>query len=222
MNLASPSLESRDSALLSVQRLGLIEYQVALDQQRLIHSEVVGRTRENTLLLLEHPSVYTAGKRTSLEERPTNGLPVIDVDSGGKITWHGPGQIVGYPIIKLAKPTELVGFVRELESALIKVCAEFGIAASRVDGRSGVWVATNGAPRKIAAIGIRVASGVSMHCVALNVNPDLAAFSQIIPCGINDAEVTSLALELGRPITSSEVLPIVEKYLTQSLVKVGV
>ena len=222
MNLASPSLESRDSALLSVQRLGLIEYQVALDQQRLIHSEVVGRTRENTLLLLEHPSVYTAGKRTSLEERPTNGLQVIDVDRGGKITWHGPGQIVGYPIIKLAKPTELVGFVRELESALIKVCAEFGIAASRVDGRSGVWVATNGAPRKIAAIGIRVASGVSMHGVALNVNPDLAAFSQIIPCGINDAEVTSLALELGRPITSSEVLPIVEKYLTQSLVKVGV
>lgn len=222
MNLASPSLESRDSALLSVQRLGLIEYQVALDQQRLIHSEVVGRTRENTLLLLEHPSVYTAGKRTSLEERPTNGLPVIDVDRGGKITWHGPGQIVGYPIIKLAKPTELVGFVRELESALIKVCAEFGIAASRVDGRSGVWVATNGAPRKIAAIGIRVASGVSMHGFALNVNPDLAAFSQIIPCGINDAEVTSLALELGRPITSSEVLPIVEKYLTQSLVKVGV
>ena len=195
---------------------------MALDQQRLIHSEVVGRTRENTLLLLEHPSVYTAGKRTSLEERPTNGLPVIDVDRGGKITWHGPGQIVGYPIIKLAKPTELVGFVRELESALIKVCAEFGIAASRVDGRSGVWVATNGAPRKIAAIGIRVASGVSMHGVALNVNPDLAAFSQIIPCGINDAEVTSLALELGRPITSSEVLPIVEKYLTQSLVKVGV
>ena len=115
-----------------------------------------------------------------------------------------------------------MGFVRELESALIKVCAEFGIAASRVDGRSGVWVATNGAPRKIAAIGIRVASGVSMHGVALNVNPDLAAFSQIIPCGINDAEVTSLALELGRPITSSEVLPIVEKYLTQSLVKVGV
>ena len=222
MNLASPSLESRDSALLSVQRLGLIEYQVALDQQRLIHSEVVGRTRENTLLLLEHPSVYTAGKRTSLEERPTNGLPVIDVDRGGKITWHGPGQIVGYPIIKLAKPTELVGFVRELESALIKVCAEFGIAASRVDGRSGVWVATNGAPRKIAAIGIRVASGVSMHGFALNVNPDVAAFSQIIPCGINDAEVTSLDLELGRPITSSEVLPIVEKYLTQSLVKVGV
>ena len=222
MNLASPSLESRDSALLSVQRLGLIEYQVALDQQRLIHSEVVGRTRENTLLLLEHPSVYTAGKRTSLEERPTNGLPVIDVDRGGKITWHGPGHIVGYPIIKLAKPTELVGFVRELESALIKVCAEFGIAASRVDGRSGVWVATNGAPRKIAAIGIRVASCVSMHGVALNVHPDLAAFSQIIPCGINDAEVTSLALELGRPITSSEVLPIVEKYLTQSLVKVGV
>lgn len=222
MNLASPSLESRDSALLSVQRLGLIEYQVALDQQRLIHSEVVGRTRENTLLLLEHPSVYTAGKRTSLEERPTNGLPVIDVDRGGKITWHGPGQIVGYPIIKLAKPTELVGFVRELESALIKVCAEFGIAASRVDGRSGVWVATNGAPRKIAAIGIRVASGVSMHGFALNVNPDLAAFSQIIPCGINDAEVTSLDLELGRPITSSEVLPIVERYLTQSLVKVGV
>jgi lipoyl(octanoyl) transferase len=222
MNLASPSLESSDSALLSVQKLGLIEYQVALDQQRLIHSEVASQARENTLLLLEHPSIYTAGKRTSLEERPTNGLPVIDVDRGGKITWHGPGQIVGYPIIKLAKPTELVGFVRELESALIKVCAEFGIVATRVDGRSGVWVATNGAPRKIAEIGIRVASGVSMHGFALNVNPDLAAFSQIIPCGINDAEVTSLALELGRPITSPEVLPIVEKYLTQSLVKVGV
>lgn len=222
MNLASPSLESSGSALLSVQRLGLIEYHVALDQQRLIHSEVASRARENTLLLLEHPSVYTAGKRTSLEERPTNGLPVIDVDRGGKITWHGPGQIVGYPIIKLAKPTELVGFVRELESSLIKVCAEIGIVAIRVEGRSGVWVATDGTPRKIAAIGIRVASGVSMHGFALNVNPDLLAFSQIIPCGINDAEVTSLARELGRPITSSEVLPIVEKYLTQSLVKVGV
>ena len=222
MNLASPSLESASSALLSVQRLGLIEYQVALAQQRLIHSEVVKQTRENTLLLLEHPSVYTAGKRTSLEERPTNGTPVIDVDRGGKITWHGPGQIVGYPIIKLSKPTELVGFVRELESALIRVCAEFGITATRVDGRSGVWVATDTAPRKIAAIGIRVASGVSMHGFALNVNPDLSAFSQIIPCGINDAEVTSLTLELGRPITSPEVLPIVEKYLTQSLVKVGV
>lgn len=222
MNLASSPLESATTASLFIQKLGLVEYQTALELQRLIHAEVADNSRANTLLLLEHPSIYTAGKRTSLEERPTNGTPVIDVDRGGKITWHGPGQIVGYPIIRLAKPTELVGFVRELEGALIQVCAEFGISAERVDGRSGVWIATKESPRKIAAIGIRVASGVSMHGFALNVSPDLTAFSQIIPCGINDAEVTSLALELGRPITSSEVLPIVEKYLTQSLVKVGV
>ncbi len=221
MNLASLPLDNPASAAFSVKKLGLVEYQAALNQQRLIHAEVVGKARENTLLLLEHPSIYTAGKRTAIEERPTNGVPVIDVDRGGKITWHGPGQIVGYPIIRLAQPTELVGYVRELEGALIEVCSDFDIAASRVEGRSGVWVVRNGAPRKIAAIGIRVASGVSMHGFALNVNPDLSAFSKIIPCGISDAEVTSLALELGRSITTSEVLPVVEKYLTQRLVKVG-
>lgn len=214
-------MEGATTADLLVQKLGVIEYQAALELQRLIHAEVADKSRANTLLLLEHPSIYTAGKRTTLDERPTNGTAVLDVDRGGKITWHGPGQIVGYPIVRLAKPTELVGFVRELEGALIQVCAEFGVSAERVDGRSGVWVATTGSLRKIAAIGIRVASGVSMHGFALNVSPDLAAFSQIIPCGIKDAEVTSLSLELGRQITVSEVLPAVEKYLMQSLVKVG-
>jgi lipoyl(octanoyl) transferase len=198
-----------------------MDYEEALALQRLFHSEIASGARPNTLLLLEHPSVYTAGKRTSDLERPTDGTPVINVDRGGKITWHGPGQLVGYPIVKLAKPTELVGFVREIEVGLMKVCAELGITATQVAGRSGVWVSESRGDRKIAAIGIRVASGVSMHGFALNVNPDLSGFNRIIPCGIDDATVTSISAELGREITVDEVLPLVQKHLTDSLTKVS-
>jgi lipoyl(octanoyl) transferase len=189
--------------------------------QRSIHAEVVSGTRENTLLLLEHPSVFTAGKRTLDNEKPLDGTPVIDVDRGGKITWHGPGQLVGYPIVKLAKPTELVGFVREIETGIIAVCEEFGIEGQRVDGRSGVWVRDDRGDRKIAAIGIRVASGVSMHGFAINVNSDLTEFERIVPCGIDDAAVTSMAIELNRDVTLDEVLPVVEKHLYETLVKVS-
>lgn len=206
---------------LDVQRLSTIEYQSALDLQRSIHAQVASGVRANTLLLLQHPSTYTAGKRTLIEEKPTDGTPVIDVDRGGKITWHGPGQLVGYPIIRLANPHELVGFVREIEAALIQVCTHFGITTTRIAGRSGVWIQDSHGERKIAAIGIRVASGVTMHGFALNVNPDLAPFSKIIPCGISDAEVTSLSKELGRDIDIIEVLPIVEKMVSATLSKVS-
>jgi lipoyl(octanoyl) transferase len=189
--------------------------------QRSIHAEVISGSRENTLLLLEHPSVFTAGKRTLEVEKPQDGTPVIDVDRGGKITWHGPGQLVGYPIVKLAKPTELVGFVREIEAGIIAVCQDFGVKGTRVEGRSGVWVCDERGERKIAAIGIRVASGVSMHGFAINVNPDLSEFSRIVPCGINDAAVTSMAAELNREVTLDEVLPVVEKHLYETLVKVS-
>lgn len=215
------SLEELTKNPLVVSRIGLIDYEKALALQRSIHAEVASGVRSHTLLLLEHPSVYTAGKRTTDLERPTDGTPVINVDRGGKITWHGPGQIVGYPIVKLAKPTELVGFVREIEAGLIALCSEIGIATSQVAGRSGVWVCDSRGERKIAAIGIRVASGVSMHGFALNVNPDLSEFNRIIPCGLDDATVTSLAVELDRDINIDVVLPLVEKYLTESLAKVS-
>jgi lipoyl(octanoyl) transferase len=161
------------------------------------------------MLLLEHPSVYTAGKRTEAEDRPTDGTTVIDVDRGGKITWHGPGQLVGYPIIKLADPIDVVHYVRRLEEALITVCAQFGVHTGRVEGRSGVWIPADerGPERKIAAIGIRVQRGVTMHGFELNCNPDLAAFDKIVPCGIRDAGVTSLSYELGREVTVAEALP---------------
>ena len=209
------------SSRIEIQRSGLIVYEEALVLQRKIHADVAQAIAPNTLILLEHPSVYTAGKRTSDSEKPTDGTPVIDVDRGGKITWHGPGQLVGYPIVKLAKPTELVGFVREIEAGLINVCAEFGLSTQRVDGRSGVWIRDEKGDRKIAAIGIRVAQGVSMHGFALNVNPELGAFNRIIPCGIDDAAVTSMAQELSREITVDEVRPVVEKYLTETLMKVS-
>jgi lipoyl(octanoyl) transferase len=198
-----------------------MEYQEAWDFQRTIHEEVASGSRPNTLLLLEHPSVYTAGRRTEDVERPADGTPVIDVDRGGRITWHGPGQLVGYPIVKLQKPTELVGFVREIEAALIRVCDDLGVATVRIDGRSGVWIQDERGDRKIAAIGIRVAKGVTMHGFALNVNPDLAAFGQIVPCGIADADVTSLEIELGRSITIEEVVPLIERHILDSLKKVS-
>jgi len=216
-----PVLESPANASIALSRHGLVEYQKAWDVQRTIHAEVVSGVRPNTLLLLEHPSVYTAGRRTDDAERPSDGTPVIDVDRGGRITWHGPGQLVGYPIVKLQKPTELVGFVREIESALIRVCADLGITALRIEGRSGVWVKDDRGDRKVAAIGIRVAQGVTMHGFALNVNPDLTAFGQIVPCGIADADVTSLETELGRAITIDEVAPLLERHIFESLKKVS-
>ena len=222
MPLVSASSDTEISGIsIEIKRSGLVPYEEALANQRLIHSEVAQALRPNTLILLEHPSVYTAGKRTTESEKPSDGTPVIGVDRGGKITWHGPGQLVGYPIVKLAKPTELVGFVREIEAGLIRVCAEFGITSQRVDGRSGVWIRDSSGDRKIAAIGIRVAQGVSMHGFALNVNPALEAFNRIIPCGIDDAAVTSMAQELSRDITIEEVIPVVEKYLTETLMKVS-
>ena len=217
-----PVLLNSANTAIALSRQGLVEYQKAWDAQRRIHEEVASGERPNTLLLLEHPSVYTAGRRTDEAERPADGTPVIDVDRGGRITWHGPGQLVGYPIVKLQKPTELVGFVREIESALINVCEDLGISGVRVDGRSGVWICDDRGERKIAAIGIRVAKGVTMHGFALNVNPNLEAFAQIVPCGISDADVTSLQLELGRPITVDEVSPLVERHIFESLKKVSV
>jgi lipoyl(octanoyl) transferase len=205
---------------LHVDQLGVIDYLQAWQLQKDIQEKVISGQSPNTLLLLEHPSVYTAGRRTELSDRPVDGTAVIDVDRGGKITWHGLGQIVGYPIIKLKNSTDVVGFVRELENALIQVCSEFGIQAQRYCERSGVWVQDAKGDRKIAAIGLRVAKGVTMHGFALNVNPDLSAYDQIIPCGILEAKVTSLSVELNRPISTLEVMPILQKHINPMLERV--
>ena len=175
----------------------------------------------NTLLLVEHPSVFTAGRRTDILERPQDGTPVIDVDRGGRITWHGPGQIVGYPIVRLAKRNEVVGFVRHIEEALIKTLADFGFNGIQIAGKTGVWIKDTSGERKIAAIGVRVAKGVTMHGFALNVSPDLSYFNKIIPCGMPEAETTSMAKELNVEITIAEVTPILEKYMVASLGKVS-
>ncbi|MFJ8080712.1 lipoyl(octanoyl) transferase LipB [Streptomyces sp. NPDC096205] len=236
----------------------MVDYQTAWDEQRRVHAARFADEVPDTCLLLEHPPVYTAGRRTAPEERPLDGTPVIDVDRGGKITWHGPGQLVGYPIQKLPRPVDVVAHLRRLEEAMIRVCAEFGIETSRVEGRAGVWVLgdpveerpavggltldfdprttdpefdprLNGpeyAPsnagqrredRKICAMGIRVAKGVTMHGFALNVNPDTSNFDKIIPCGIRDAGVTSLSYELGREVTIEDVLPVAERHLKDVL-----
>jgi lipoyl(octanoyl) transferase len=197
---------------LRIERAGLVDYEKAWEMQRQLHAARVAGEGPDTLLLLEHPSVYTAGKRTEPHERPFDGTPVIDVDRGGKITWHGPGQLVGYPIVALPDPIDVVAYVRRLEEALIEVCAGFGLQTGRVEGRSGVWVAadepgTGFRPeRKVAAIGVRVARGVTMHGFALNCDPDMTAFGNMIPCGIPDAGVTSLSAELGRDIPVAEVI----------------
>ncbi len=206
---------------LDIQHLGLIPYQEAWDLQRKIQSEIIDGSRKNTLLLLEHPSVYTAGRRTELHERPLDGTPVIDVDRGGKITWHGEGQLVGYPIIKLRNRNDVVGFVREVETGLIAALAEIGLESERYCERSGVWLRDSKGDRKIAAIGIRVAKGVTMHGFALNVNPDMTAFDRILPCGFSDTGVTSIAKELGRDISIKEVLPIVEKHIKNALERIS-
>ena len=191
---------------LDVRRLGTVDYQDAWELQREVAATRIAGGPD-TLLLLEHPSVYTAGKRTEPHERPVDGTPVVDTDRGGKITWHGPGQLVGYPIIGLAQPLDVVNFVRRLEDSLIAVCASFGLQTGRVQGRSGVWVpGQDGRPdRKIAAIGIRVARATTLHGFSLNCDCDLGGFSEIVPCGIADAGVTSLTAELGRRITCDDV-----------------
>ena len=206
---------------LKVTELGVVDYLSAWKLQKQIHEDVVNLQSKNTLLLLEHPSVYTAGRRTEILDRPLDDTPVIDVDRGGKITWHGPGQLVGYPIIKLKNSTDVVGFVRELETALISVCAEFGVKADRYCERSGVWVRDDKSDRKIAAIGLRVAKGVTMHGFALNINPDLSAYEKIIPCGISGAKVTSLSAELGSEITINEVLPVIKKHIQPMLDRIS-
>ncbi len=188
---------------MDVRQLGALDYRVAWSlQRRLADARVAGGV--DTLLLLEHPSVYTAGRRTLPHERPTDGTPVVDTDRGGKITWHGPGQLVGYPIVGLTEPLDVVNYVRRLEESLIKVCNDLGVAAGRVDGRSGVWVP--GRPgRKVAAIGVRVSRATTLHGFALNCDCDLAAFGRIVACGIADAGVTSLSAELGRRVTVDDV-----------------
>jgi lipoyl(octanoyl) transferase len=193
-------------APLEVRRLGVVDYTEAWQLQRELAEERIAGGPD-TLLLLEHPPVYTAGKRTEAHERPVDGTPVIDTDRGGKITWHGPGQLVGYPIIGLAQPIDVVKYVRRLEDSLIAVCASFGLSTGKVEGRSGVWVpGGNGRQaRKIAAIGIRVARATTLHGFALNCDCDLDAFSSIVPCGISDAGVTSLSAELGRTVTVADV-----------------
>jgi lipoyl(octanoyl) transferase len=217
--VAHPNASLTDE--IRVTHAGLVDYHSALATQREIHSAVAEGSLSNTLILLEHPSVYTAGRRTLDSEKPIDGTPVVDVDRGGKITWHGPGQLVGYPIVRLANPHELVGFVRTIEAALIKVCKEFGITTQCISKRSGVWVVDERGERKIAAIGIRVAKGVTMHGFAINVNPDLSAFDQIVPCGIADADVTSIAKELGRDVSVSEVAPLVQRHMIDALGEVS-
>ncbi|WP_407564448.1 lipoyl(octanoyl) transferase LipB [Streptomyces sp. 184] len=235
-----------------------VEYLEAWQEQRRVHAARFAEEIPDTCLLLEHPPVYTAGRRTAEDERPLDGTPVVDVDRGGKITWHGPGQLVGYPILKLPRPVDVVAHVRRLEEALIRACADFGLRTTRIEGRSGVWVLGDPveqraelgglsldfdprlsdeeydprlagpeyAPsnagqrredRKLAAIGIRVAKGVTMHGFSLNCNPDNTWFDRIVPCGIRDAGVASLAGELGRDVPVSEVLPVVEKRLREVL-----
>ena len=191
---------------LEVRQLGVVDYLDAWALQREVaDARMAGGP--DTLLLLEHPAVYTAGKRTETHERPVDGTPVIDTDRGGKITWHGPGQLVGYPVIGLAEPLDVINYVRRLEESLISVCADYGLAAGRVEGRSGVWLPPDSArpARKIAAIGIRVARGITLHGFALNCDCDLGAYSTIVPCGIADAGVTSLTAELGRHVGVRDV-----------------
>ena len=202
---------------LEIDRIGLdgnpIEYQTAWNLQRELHRKVVARSSPDTVLLLEHPSVYTAGRRTEAFERPTDGTPVVDVDRGGKITWHGPGQLIGYPILHLPSPMDVVSHVRRLEDVLIGICNDFELETARIKGRSGVWVLDPIEDRKIAAIGVRVAQGVTMHGFALNCNNDLAWFDRIVPCGIRDAGVTTLSKELGIDISVTEVADRAEFHL---------
>jgi len=206
---------------LRFEEIGLIDYLEAWELQRQVHAEVVAGTRPDTVLLLEHPPTYTAGKRTDPHERPldSGGAPVIDVDRGGKITFHGPGQLVAYPIVRLPDHVKVVDFVRRLEEAMIQACAAFGVTTARVPGRSGVWLRAddNGPERKIAAIGLRVSQGVTMHGLAMNCDVEMSWYDRFVPCGISDAGVTSLALETGHDVTVAEATPVLTEQLTTYL-----
>ena len=193
-----------------------VPYPDGWELQRRLHDRRAAGQIPDTCLLLEHEPVYTAGRRTEPVDRPLAdpGIPVIDVDRGGKITWHGPGQLVGYPIMALPEPLDVISYVRSLEEALIRCCADAGVTTTRVQGRSGVWITGDGGPdRKVGAVGIRVSRGVTMHGFALNCDCDLTAYDRIVPCGIRDAGVTSISAELGRDVTLDEVIPLVETRL---------
>jgi lipoyl(octanoyl) transferase len=215
---AYPVTAVTHSAPLTVLRPGLVDYRAAWEEQRRLHEAVAAGLAPPTVLLLEHPPVYTAGKRTEQWERPVDdATPVIDVDRGGKLTYHGPGQIVGYPILRLPEPVDVVAYVRRVEAMLVAVCAEFGVTTvGCIKGRSGAWVPADdrGPDRKVAAIGIRVARGTTLHGFALNCDTDLSYYDRIVPCGITDAGVTSLSKELGRTVTVAEVMPVVEAHLS--------
>lgn len=220
MNDTRPTASARfDTTPIVVENLGLIEYNTAWELQRQIADERAAGEGTDRLLLLEHPSVYTAGRRTETEDLPIDGSPVIEVDRGGKITWHGPGQLVGYPIIRLAEPIDVVQYVRRLEEALIQVVSGFGITCGRIEGRSGVWLPATEllAERKIAAIGVRVQRGVTLHGISLNCNSALDGFQAIVPCGIKDAGVTTLTRELGREVTVAELEPLVAAAIVGAL-----
>jgi len=197
-----------------------VEYQSAWDQQRELHHKIVTENHPDVAVLLEHQNVYTAGRSTKPEDRPTDSSPVFDIDRGGRITWHGPGQIVCYPIMKLDDPVDVVAHVRRLELLIINVCSKLGLETTQIEGRSGVWVKGNGSPdKKIAAIGIRVAKKATMHGFALNCNNSLVAFRNIVPCGIGDADVTTISLELGRDVSVAEVTPLIEEELRNGALK---
>jgi lipoyl(octanoyl) transferase len=197
-----------------------VEYQSAWDKQRELHHTIVTENHPDVAVLLEHQNVYTAGRSTKPEDRPTDSSPVFDIDRGGRITWHGPGQIVCYPIMKLDDPVDVVAHVRRLELLIMNVCSKLGLETTQIEGRSGVWVKGNGLPdKKIAAIGIRVAKKATMHGFALNCNNSLEAFRNIVPCGIGDADVTTISLELGRDVSVAEVTPLIEAELRNGALK---
>ena len=197
-----------------------VEFQSAWDRQRELHHKIVTENHPDVAVLLEHQNVYTAGRSTKPEDRPTDSSPVFDIDRGGRITWHGPGQIVCYPIMKLDDPVDVVAHVRRLELLIMNVCSKLGLDTTQIEGRSGVWVKGNGSPdKKIAAIGIRVAKKATMHGFALNCNNSLVAFRNIVPCGIGDADVTTISLELGRDVSVAEVTPLIEEELRNGALK---
>jgi lipoyl(octanoyl) transferase len=197
-----------------------VEFKQSWDQQRELHHKIVSENHPNTVVLLEHQNVYTAGRSTKPEDRPIDSSPVFDIDRGGRITWHGPGQIVCYPIIKLDDPVDVVAHVRRLELLIMNVCSKLGLETTQIEGRSGVWVKGNGfLDKKIAAIGIRVAKKATMHGFALNCNNSLDAFRKIVPCGIADSDVTTLSLELGRDVSVSEVASLIEQEIRNGALK---
>ena len=197
-----------------------VEFKQAWDQQRELHHKIVSENHPNTVVLLEHQNVYTAGRSTKPEDRPIDSSPVFDIDRGGRITWHGPGQIVCYPIIKLDDPVDVVAHVRRLELLIMNVCSKLGLETTQIEGRSGVWVKGNGfLDKKIAAIGIRVAKKATMHGFALNCNNSLDGFRKIVPCGIADSDVTTLSLELGRDVSVAEVASLIEQEIRNGALK---